>query len=157
MSATLKAGRYFTVEELLKSTTAKKNKIDNTPTDEKIINNLNELISFLDGLREAWGSAIRVGSGYRCPQLNKAVGGSTTSVHMIGLAADLTPVNGLIDEFFEFVKNYLLSNNIPFDQIIDEHSGKKHWVHIGLKNTKGLQRKQVKGYKDGKYYFITTK
>jgi hypothetical protein len=89
--------------------------------------------------------------------LNKAVGGSATSVHMIGLAADLTPKSGKTSEFFEFVKNYLLSNNIPFDQIIDEHSGKKHWVHIGLKNTKGLQRKQVKGYKDGKYYFITSK
>ena len=157
MSATLKAGQYFSIHEIIYSATAEKENIFNLPTDEKIINNLNELISFLDALREAWGSAIRVGSGYRCPQLNKAVGGSTTSVHMIGLAADLTPVNGKTDDFFEFVKNYLLSNNIPFDQIIDEHSGKKHWVHIGLKNTKGLQRKQVKGYKDGKYYFITTK
>lgn len=149
--------KYFTIEELCYSTVAEEKGINNTPQEGDIIKNIEELIVFLDDIRENWGSAIKVNSGYRCPQLNKAVGGSTTSVHMIGLAADLTPVNGLIDEFFEFVKNYLLSNNIPFDQIIDEHSGKKHWVHIGLKNTKGLQRKQVKGYKDGKYYFITTK
>lgn len=149
--------KYFTIEELCYSTVAKKNKIDNTPNEE-IIENLTEFTNeVLDKLRENWGSAIKVKSGYRCPLLNKAVGGSSTSSHLFGFAVDLVPVNGLIDDFFEFVKNYLLSNNIPFDQIIDEHSGKKHWVHIGLKNTKGLQRKQVKGYKDGKYYFITTK
>ena len=50
----------------------------------------------------------------------------------------------LIDEFFEFVKKYFIENEIPFDQIIDEHSGDKHWVHIGYKNSKGEQRKQIK-------------
>ena len=49
-----------------------------------------------------------------------------------------------------------LSKTLNFDQIIDEYSGNKHWLHIGYKNLKGLQRKQVKGYKDGKYYFIIT-
>lgn len=145
---------YFTIEELCYSDTAKKYKIDNTPTDE-IIENLTEFIeNILNPLREAWGSAIKVNSGYRCEKLNKKVGGSKTSSHKYGLAVDLKPVNDLIDEFFEFVKNYFIENDIPFDQIIDEHSGDKHWVHIGYKNSKGEQRKQIKLYDNGTYYLL---
>lgn len=145
---------YFTIEELCYSDTAKKYKIDNTPTDE-IIENLTEFIeNILYPLREAWGSPIKVNSGYRCENLNKKVGGSKTSSHMYGFAVDLKPVNGLIDDFFEFVKNYFIENDIPFDQIIDEHSGDKHWVHIGYKNSKGEQRKQIKLYDNGKYYLL---
>lgn len=145
--------KYFTIEELCKSSVAKKNKIDNTPSEE-IIDHLTEMVdNLLDPLREAWGSAIKVSSGYRCEELNTKVGGSKTSAHMDGYGVDLKPVNGLIDEFFEFVKNYLLENDIPFDQLIDEHSKGAHWVHIGYFNLKGQQRKQIKLYKDGKYYY----
>jgi hypothetical protein len=144
-------GKYFTFFELVKSNTAEKNGINNTPHEEEIIHNIEELIDILDQLREAWGSPIRVSSGYRCEKLNKLVGGSTTSSHLFGFAADLVPVNGLIDDFFEFVKKYFLSKDIAFDQIIDEYSGGSHWVHIGYKNSKGEQRKQIKIYKNGKY------
>lgn len=144
-------GKYFSFFELVRSNTAEKNGLNNTPHEEDIIDNIEELIVFLDDIREAWGSAIRVNSGYRCDKLNKLVGGSTTSAHLYGLAADLYPCNGLIDDFFEFVKKYFLLKDIAFDQIIDEHNGKSHWVHIGLKNSKGLQRKQIKIYKNGKY------
>ena len=145
-------GKYFSFYELIKSNTADKNSINNTPHEEKIIRNIEELMNILDQLREEWGSPIRVNSGYRCEKLNKLVGGSTTSSHLFGCAVDLVPSNGNIDDFFEFVKNYFLLNNIPFDQIIDEYSGNSHWVHIGLKNSKGEQRKQIKIYKNGKYY-----
>lgn len=146
--------KYFTIKELCYSDTAKFYKIDNTPTD-KIIENLTEFTEeVLDPLREAWGSAIKVNSGYRCEKLNKKVGGSKTSSHKDGFAVDLKPVNGLIDEFFEFVKKYFIENEIPFDQIIDEHSGDKHWVHIGYKNLKGEQRKQIKLYDNGTYYLL---
>lgn len=144
--------KYFTIKELCYSDTAKLHKIDNTPTDE-IINNLTEFTeNVLDPLREAWGSPIKVNSGYRCDELNKKIGGSKTSSHRFGFAVDLKPVNGLINEFFEFVKKYFMENEILFDQIIDEYSGKSHWVHIGYKNSKGEQRKQIKIYKNGKYY-----
>lgn len=146
--------KYFTIKELCYSDTAKLHKIDNTPTDE-IINNLTEFTeNVLDPLREAWGSPIEVNSGYRCDELNKKIGGSKTSSHRFGFAVDLKPVNGLIDEFFEFVKKYFMENEILFDQIIDEYSGKSHWVHIGYKNSKGEQRKQIKIYKNGKYYLV---
>lgn len=147
--------KYFTIEELCKSSVAKKNKIDNTPSEE-IIENLTEFTNeFLDKLREVWGSPIKVSSGFRCEELNKKVGGSKTSAHLKGFAADLKPVNGDIDGLVKCAIE--LSKILNFDQIIDEYSGNKHWLHIGYKNLKGQQRKQVKGYKDGKYYFITTK
>lgn len=146
--------KYFTIKELCYSDTAKLHKIDNTPTEE-IINNLTEFTdNVLDLIREAWGSAIKVNSGYRCEKLNKKVGGSKTSSHKYGFAVDLKPVNGLIDDFFEFVKQYLIENEIAFDQLIDEYSGNSHWVHIGYKNSKGEQRKQIKIYKNGKYYLV---
>jgi hypothetical protein len=146
--------KYFTIKELCYSDTAKLHKIDNTPTEE-IINNLTEFTdNVLDVIREAWGSAIKVNSGYRCEKLNKKVGGSKTSSHKYGFAVDLKPVNGLINDFFEFVKTYLIENGIAFDQLIDEYSGNSHWVHIGYKNSQGEQRKQIKIYKNGKYYLV---
>lgn len=144
--------KYFTIEELCYSDTAKKYKIDNTPNEE-IINNLTELTDeFLDPLREAWNSPICVSSGYRCDELNKKNGGSKTSSHVKGYAADLVPVNGDIDGLVECAIE--LSKTLNFDQIIDEYNGKSHWLHIGYKNSKGLQRKQIKIYKNGKYHTL---
>ena len=84
---------YFTVDELCASDTAKKYGIDNTP-NPTIITRLQRLINFLNPIREAWGSAIKVTSGYRCEKLNCLVGGSKTSSHTIGYGVDLIPLNG---------------------------------------------------------------
>ncbi len=146
--------KYFTIKEMCRSEKATLYKIDNTPSED-IVENLTEFIEeILDPLREAWGSPIKVNSGYRCKELNAKVGGSKTSSHMSGYAADLKPCNGKIDEFFEFVKKYFIDNKIDFDQIIDEYSGNAHWVHIGYKNSKGEQRKQIKMYDNGTYYLL---
>ena len=144
--------KYFTIEELCKSSTAKAKKIDNTPTEEHK-KHLEELVDeILDPLREAWGAPIRVTSGYRGAELNKAVGGSKTSAHCNGYAADLQPANGQITKFKDFVKKWLKNQN--FDQYINEFSGTSEWVHIGLKNNAGKQRKQYLMYKNGKYTYI---
>ena len=132
---------YFTIQELCKSDTANKYKINNTPSST-VTAHLLELVNFLNPLREAWGSAICVTSGYRCPQLNKLVGGASSSVHKIGYAADLVPKNGRMNEFKKFVKNYLKDKK--FDQcIIEKNARGSEWIHIGLKNNWGLQRKQI--------------
>ena len=131
---------YFTINELTQSDTAKKKKIDNTP-DEKITKNLNELIAFLNPLREAWGSAIRISSGYRCKALNEAVNGSKTSVHTLGWAVDMCPANGEMEEFKKFVVGYLKDKK--FDQCIIEKSGKTEWIHLGLYNNANKQRRMV--------------
>ena len=132
---------YFTIQELTASATAKKLKIDNTPTEE-IKKHLQELIDFLNPIREKWGSGIRVSSGFRCKKLNDAVKGSPTSVHQIGYAADLIPVNGKMQEFKKFIQEYLKDKK--FDQCILEKSGGQQWVHIGLYNNAHQQRKQIK-------------
>lgn len=147
--------KYFTYSEFTKSETARKLGIDNTPTDETIQDNIIELMRVLDGVREAWtikckencwgNPAIIVNSGYRCDALNNAIGGSKTSAHSIGAAADIEPKNQRNREFLRFLEQYLLDNHIPFDQLINEHPKNDipSWVHIGLKNREGKQRRMV--------------
>jgi len=131
---------YFTIKELCYSYTAEQKGIDNSPSKE-IEEHLKELISFLNPIREKWGSGIRVNSGYRCPELNKAVGGVDTSAHMLGYAADLYPVNDKFDDFKTFIVNYLQDKE--FDQCILETSGNSEWIHLGLYNNRHQQRKQI--------------
>ncbi len=132
--------KYFKLEELLTSSTAKQKSIENLPSWE-IIENLKQLAEFLDGLRDDWGSGIRVTSGFRCEKLNVAVGGVLNSVHRLGWAADVVPVNGKFDEFVDFIKRW--AANRKFDQIIIESNKKTKWVHIGLYSPTGLQRKKL--------------
>jgi hypothetical protein len=147
--------KYFTYGELTRSATADRLGIDNTPKEEYIQDNIIELMRVLDGIREGWtkkckenywgSAAIVVNSGYRCDELNEAINGSKTSAHSIGAAADIEPVNGKNKEFLRFVEQYLLDNHIPFDQLINEKpvNGIPSWIHIGLKNREGKQRRMV--------------
>lgn len=135
-------GKYFKLEELLTSSTARQKSIENLPS-WTVIEHLDELSRFLDGLRSDWGSGINVNSGYRCEKLNNAVGGSKTSVHKLGYAADLYPSNGKFKEFVEFVRKWLADKQ--FDQaLIEKNSKGGKWVHIGLYNNAGQQRKMIK-------------
>lgn len=132
--------KYFSYQELTKSGTAERLKIDNTPPPE-IAMHLGELAIFLDGLRDAWGSGIKVTSGYRCEKLNEFVGGSKTSAHPLGYAADTYPSNGKFEEYKKFVVKYCKKYSV--DQCILEKSGDSVWVHIGLFNLAGQQRNQI--------------
>ena len=132
--------QFFSLEEFLDSSVARQKSIENMPS-WTVIEHLNELALFLDDLREAWGSGIKVTSGFRCKKLNDAVGGVPTSVHQIGYGADIQPSNGKFDEFVRFIKEW--AKNKSYDQILIESKGKTRWVHIGLYNNKGEQRKQL--------------
>ena len=146
-------GKYFTVEELCKSDKAIENNIDNTPS-ENIQKNIEELIEVIDAIREEWtvisknnkwGSpAIKVNSGYRCPELNTIVKGSKTSEHLLGYAVDFEPVNQRNLEFFNFMVDYLKRNNMPFSQLINEKPicGIPSWIHFSINGNKGY-RKQI--------------
>jgi len=94
--------------------------------------NIQRLIAeVLDPLREAYGKPIRVTSGFRSPELNKAVGGSRTSDHMTGCAADIvgTPNNKKENKkLFELVQELGLS----YDQLIDEKGFR--WVHVSFRS-----------------------
>ena len=131
---------YFTIQELTASETAKRYGIDNTPTPE-VKQHLQELTErLLNPIREAWGGPIKVNSGYRCYRLNNFLGGSKTSAHLTGYAADLVPSNGQRTKFIKFVQDYLRKSRLPFDQCINEYD---KWCHIGLYNNSKLQRKQI--------------
>ena len=135
--------KYFTLSEFLESDTAKAKGINNTP-EFLVVAHLQELVdNILDPLRAAWGSPLRVTSGYRCPKLNKAVGGSATSVHQLGYAADIQPTDPRrTAKFILFANAWLEENNIAFDQSIDESAKGVKWLHIGIRNSKGEQRRQ---------------
>ena len=132
--------RHFRLEEFLDSSTARQKSIQNSPSWE-IIGHLNELALFLDDLREAWGSGIKVTSGFRNEDLNSAVGGVETSVHKIGYGADIQPSNGKFDEFVRFIKEW--AKNKSYDQVLIESKGKTRWIHIGYRGNKGEQRRQL--------------
>lgn len=119
--------KFFSITELERSDTARRIGIDNTmPEDAK--KNITVLVDkVLDPLREAWGRPIYINSGYRCPKLNKAVGGSVTSHHMRGMAADITTGNATDNRhLFQLIINLRL----PFTQLIDESNFS--WVHVSL-------------------------
>ena len=145
---------YFTITELCYSDVAKSKGIDNSPTTEVRANLVTLVNNLLDPLREAWKSPIRVTSGFRCGVLNKAVGGSTTSAHLYGLAADIVPVNGRIKEFKEFCKTYFADKKQRFDQVILETNGASEWVHIGLSTKDGRKRGQIMSYDGIRYTYL---
>lgn len=127
--------KYFTIQELCKSSTANQKGINNSPNSE-IVKNLEQLVdNILDPLREKYGKPIIVNSGYRCLALNKVVGGSKTSQHLLGLAADITGGSKVKNkQLFNLIKNL----NLPYDQLIDEKNFE--WVHVSFSKN---PRKQI--------------
>ena len=131
--------KFFSISEMTKSDTARRLGIDNTPSDS-IKKNLTLFIEkVLDPIREDWGSPIIVSSGYRCPELNKAVGGVKTSGHMYGYCADLQ-VKGDLRKFSNFVIEWMKEHQMKWDQIIWEKCGGVTWLHFCWIGKDGKQR-----------------
>lgn len=138
----------FSISELCASSKAKQAKIDNIPSDLSIMDNMINLIVYcLQPLREDWGESIHISSGYRCPKLNKLVGGSSTSSHMEGSAVDIY-VKGDMEKFFQYVREYFKHHE--FDQCIKEKVGNSNWLHISYR--KGNNRNMFLTTTDGKTY-----
>ena len=118
------------MEELYASATATAKGINNKPSVQQMINLVYLCAYVLEPLRVAMGEPIKIGSGFRCQQLNKAVAGVYNSQHMKGQAADLC-IDGDIQKgrkWFNYIKNHL-----PFDQLIWEHNSKgTYWVHVSF-------------------------
>lgn len=124
--------KYFITGELTRSAKANQLGIDNTPTPD-ITKRLNDLMDMLDTIREAYGSPISVTSGYRCPELNKAVKGSKTSQHLKGEAADLVPCDFDTLRLFNVIKALVDKGELVVGQLIWEKGKKKPvWVHVSL-------------------------
>lgn len=119
---------HFTIEELCRSQVAVCLGIDNEPRREDIIANLKRLaFHTLEAVRLLNNNKpITITSGYRCKELNRAVGGVATSQHQNGCAADF--VVGSAEENRKLFEKIKSSGSVPFDQLILEP--KAGWIHI---------------------------
>lgn len=115
---------HFTLEEFTTSQTAARRGIDNTPPDE-MIPRLKLVAEAMEHVRYFLKAPIKISSGFRCLELNRAIGSSDHSAHVAGWAVDFTsPKFGTPYEICE----RLIDLRIPFDQLIYEGS----WVHISF-------------------------
>jgi len=128
MNLEMKLSNNFTLREFVKSQTASRKGIDNTPNDEHLANAVSLFENVVQPVRENFGPTI-ITSGYRSPDLNDAIGGSSTSQHSNGEAVDLEVPGVSTAEVCEWI-----ASNTNFDQLIlefyepgDTNSG---WVHV---------------------------
>jgi hypothetical protein len=133
---------HFTIEELYASATAKAKGINNKPNVQQTINLVYLTAYVLEPLRVAMNEPIKIGSGFRCHALNKAVGGVYNSQHLKGQAVDLC-IDGDMKKgkkWFDYIRK-----NLPFDQLIWEHNSKgSYWVHVSYVYPDfGRNRRQV--------------
>jgi len=119
----------FSLAEMIKSETAVRRDMDNTPGEVEIENLRVLCEQILQPIREAYGRGVKVNSGYRSPDVNAAVGGSRTSDHCRGLATDIEIPGVPNGDLAQYVADYF-----EFTQLILEFytpgvpdSG---WVHV---------------------------
>lgn len=132
--------KNFTLEELTKSETALRFGMDNTPNDEQLANMVALCECVLQPIRDHFGKGVKVNSGFRDPEVNAKVGGSKTSDHCKGMAADIE-IPGIANaELAQWI-----TDNLEFRQVILEFytpgipdSG---WVHVSYNS--GDNKKQV--------------
>lgn len=139
----MRLSKNFVLSEITRSNTAKRLGIDNEPT-KKDLENLQRIVTnLLQPLRNHLGP-IRISSGYRSKELNRAIGGSNKSQHSKGEALDI--------QFWKEgqmcnkeVYDWIIDNAIEFDQMINEFDFA--WIHISLKKCKN-RREVLEAYKD---------
>ena len=133
----------FSLGQLVYSETAEQEGIDNTPPPE-VVENLRRLAAGLEDVRALLGASLQISSGYRCAALNEAVGGSSTSQHMQGLAVDFEcPEFGSPLE----VARAIQGSGLEFDQCILEYG---RWVHLSFGDAP--RRRVLTIYDDDKGY-----
>ena len=138
----MKLSENFTLEELIRSNTAERMGIDNVPKDEKVVENLRSLcLEVLQPLRDYVGAPVHINSGYRCPELNMAVGGVKNSQHCRGEAADIrivSPKQGR--EWAAWIED-----NCRFDQmLLERNKNGAVWLHVSCKRDASKNRQSFK-------------
>lgn len=125
---------HFRLSEFSRSATADSHGIDNSVPKELIPSLRNLCEQVLEPLREHFGVPVIISSGYRCPTLNKAVGGVPNSQHVKGEAADIVLPSTLnaqpstLNDWFMWILD-----NTCFDQLIWEKKGSSRWIHVSCK------------------------
>lgn len=140
----MQLSKHFTLAEFLVSETADKLGINNALDvvwDSYVVGNLENLCRWtLEPIRHKVGCPVHVSSGYRCSRLNEAVGGSPTSDHREGLAADIY-FDGFAEKWYEVVMLLVCNPWIPFDQLIVY----RNFLHVGIGRA---MRRQVLDYRN---------
>ena len=139
--------KHISYKESVYSTTALRRGINNTPNNEQLKNMETIADEVFEPLRTYVGGPIKINSFFRSPELNKAIGGSTTSQHCKGQAMDIDDTFGRMTnaEMFHWVKE-----NLDFDQMIWEfgNDDNPNWVHISYVSPDKNRNRCLKAYKD---------
>ena len=126
-----KITKNFTYDELIYSATANRLGLDNTPTPEEKEKLIQLAKTILQPIRDRWGSAIVITSGFRSDAVNKAVGGVKTSQHRKGEAADIKIGSKAQNKaLFNLIYKMVKVGDIKVGQLIDEYG--YSWVHVSL-------------------------
>jgi putative chitinase len=128
--------KFFSLKEM----TVTSQKLPNSPETWEEFSNLRDTAIWLDGLRERFGQGIRITSGYRSAAVNAAIGGSKTSAHRKGMAADIQPWKNTkknMSALATLCRDWATTLSSPVDQvIIYTPDGKDNenikWIHIGF-------------------------
>lgn len=164
----------FTLEDMIYSETAKAKKINNKPSAlyKKILKHTCQYL--LEPLRKLLNEKyttynkkkvkqviLKITSGYRCEKLNIAIGGSNTSQHLKGEAADIVAVviytNGVkveipFNTLYEDIKQWVKDKKLSVDQCIQEKAGNATWVHVSHSNAgKTKDRRMFLKFNKGMY------
>jgi len=146
--------KHISYKEGVRSNTATRRGIDNTPNNEQLDNM--ELVAeeVFEPLRAYVGGPIKINSFFRCPELNKAIGGSSKSQHCKGQAMDIDDTFGRMTnaEMYHWIKDYL-----DFDQMIWEFGDDDNpdWVHVSYVSPEENRGRCLKAYReDGKTKYM---
>ena len=137
----MKLSTHFSLEEMIKSQTAIRKNIDNTPNAKQVENLKNLCEMVLEKIRAHFDKSVTINSGFRSKKLNTATGGSKSSQHMTGQAADIE-ISGIDN----LILTHWIADNLEFDQLISEFyvpgitdSG---WVHVSW-NSSGNRKQRI--------------
>ena len=142
-----KISNHITFRESINSYTAKRKGIENTPNEYEITNMYILAHKVFEPLRKWVGGPIKINSFFRSEELNKAIGGSSTSQHCQGRAMDIDDVYGYKTnaEMFNYIKD-----NLDFDQLIWEFGTDDNpdWIHVSYCSVNENRKRCLKAYRE---------
>lgn len=139
-----KISEHISYSEAIKSQTAIRKGIDNTPNEEQLKAMRLVAEKIFEPIRKALNRPVFISSFFRSPELNKSIGGAKTSQHCKGQAMDID-VDGFNNEIFHYIKN-----NLVFDQLLWEFgdTNEPDWVHVSY-NERGNRGQILRVTKTG--------
>lgn len=145
----MKLTEHFNLQEFIKSETARRLNIDNTPNEDQLFY-LQNLANELEKIRLEYQKPIVISSGYRCEKLNAKVGGAKNSQHCTGAAADFHSLSDTLEdnkELWDVIMRMYKDGKLAFRQIIWEYGDQKigpSWIHCAVQDDKhSIKRNEI--------------